>query len=119
MLRNLSGVLMLGMAATAIGVAGAFMHEWRRPLGLILALSATAAVVYVSRWWLTNRLGMTVVAALWLVPVLVLSGRRPEGDVVIQANIPGLVLIFGGAVILAIGLGMGSLPARMPRFDEL
>lgn len=107
----------LAVVAAAVGLAGAFMHQWEKPAGVFLSLAALIGVLYLSRRWLRSRLGIGIVAIAWLTPVIVFAAQRPEGDVVIQADVPGLVLIFGGAAALGIGLGMGSGPGKMRRFD--
>lgn len=107
-LRQLALVVFLAVIGLVTGVSGAFVHSLARPLGLALAIGAVVALMHVCRHVLRSRVGMAVVAVLWLAPVLVLSGSRPEGDVVVQGDIPGLMLIFGGAAALGISLGMGT-----------
>jgi hypothetical protein len=73
---------------------------------------------------LRSKLAALTPGLAWMVPTLVLSAERPEGDLVIAANAPGYVYIFGGtavvllAVLLAPSAGGSWLlrptPSRIP-----
>lgn len=111
--REVAFVVVLALVGLVTGIAAAFVHSMARPMGLALAIGAVVALMHVCRQVLRSRIGMAVVAVLWLTPVLVLSGSRPGGDVVVQGDIQGLMLIFGGAATLGIGLGMGTRVGRI------
>lgn len=102
--------------AAIVGLCGAFVHHWASPVGLFLALGALAGMMYLGRQWLRSRVTLGIMALAWLAPIITMASERPEGDLVIQADIPGLVLIFGGASTLAISLGMGTAAGKLRRF---
>ena len=91
-----------------VGGAGSFVQHadlGEVPVGLIGALAATVlAVVAADR---LDRSGVPpVVAALgWLVAVLPLSGRRPEGDVVVPGDVAGFVWAYAG-IALVVGTAL-------------
>jgi hypothetical protein len=109
-------VIVLMVVAALVGVSGAFMHHWARPLGIFLAIGAVVGVMYIGRRWLRSRAGLGAVALAWVAPILVFAAERPEGDLVIQADAPGLVLIFGGVAALGVSLGMGTTTGKLRRF---
>ncbi|NED98073.1 hypothetical protein G1H11_22500 [Phytoactinopolyspora alkaliphila] len=98
---------LLAIAAVAVAVAGAFMHRWASPVGLILAVGAGTGVCVLARHAARSRVGIGVVAGAWLTAVLLLAQPRPAGDVVIAGDPAGLVFLLGGASAVAVTLGMG------------
>ncbi|WP_129667148.1 DUF6113 family protein [Phytoactinopolyspora endophytica] len=106
----LHATLLGALAAVAVvtAVAGAFVHRWAGGVGIFLAVGAAVSVCVLARRAARSRLGIAVVGLCWLVPVLVLAQERPAGDVVIAADTTGLVFLFGGAIGLAVTLGMGT-----------
>lgn len=98
----------LAVAAVAVALAGAFVHRWASPAGLLLAVAGAAAVAVLARAWARSRVGMGVVALLWLVPVLVLAQSPIGGDRVVNGDTAGVLFLFGGAVSHALALGMGA-----------
>lgn len=108
------GVAGMGVVAFVAAVAGAFVHRWATPAGLLLAVGGAVGVGILARVCARSRVGLVVIAMLWLVPVIVL-GQTPAGeDRVILGDEAGLVFLFGGTVGLAIVLGWG-VEARSTR----
>jgi hypothetical protein len=78
------------------------------PVGLAAALAATvAAVVVADGLDRLDRSGVPpVMTALgWLVAVVPLSGRRPEGDVVVPGDVEGFVWAYAG-IALVVGTAL-------------
>ena len=75
-----------------------------------------AAAYLLAGWLLRNRLAVLAPGAGWLVPVLVLSVPRPEGDLVVAANLAGYVFLLGGSVLIGLGV---ALPVREPGADAI
>ena len=100
------GLTVLGAVT---GTVGAFLQGYSFelggtgvPVGILLALLATLAAFVHARAVTGSRLGVLGPGIGWVVAVLVLSTRRPEGDLVVPATVPGYVYLLGGAV--AVGL---------------
>lgn len=112
----------LTLSAVAVAVAGAFMHAATArpggvpvPYGLVLALLGLAALLWLAHLGSRSRLGLVVVAAGWLLPVVALSLSRPAGDVVITGNARGLTFLFGGVVLVGLAVG---IPVRPQPSDD-
>lgn len=99
------------LAGAVAGLLGSFLHPLtvaRLPVGLLLALALTAAVV-VTAGLLLGRPGSAAAALGWLAVVLVLASQRPEGDLVVPASGLGYTWLLGGTVL---ALGCVALPYR-------
>ena len=98
-LRHL-GCLLLGVAV-ALGTVA--VHRSVFPLGLLLGLGATFAVV---GWLLRfgDRRLTASYAAGWLAVFVLLLLGRPEGDYVLAADLDGYTLIAGAFVMVAVGV---------------
>lgn len=108
------GVAGLGVVAVVVAVAGAFVHRWNNPAGIVLAVGAAVSLGVLARVCARSRAGLAVVALLWLAPVLWLSQTPPGDDRVILGDEAGLVFLFGGTTGLAVVLGRG-VEARSAR----
>ncbi len=97
----------LGLVAVAVAVAGSYLHRWASPAGIVLAVGGAVGVGILARVCARSRFGLAVIAMLWVVPVLVLSGQPAGADRVILNDEHGLVFLFGGTVGLAVVLGRG------------
>ena len=92
-MRSLGKVSLLVALAVAGGVAGlvgSFVHDVSTdvlgvglPSGLLLALGLAASAFVLAGWALRNRLAVLAPGMGWLVPVLVMSVPRAEGDLVV------------------------------------
>ncbi|PSL01836.1 hypothetical protein CLV30_11275 [Haloactinopolyspora alba] len=102
------GVFLLAVVAAVVAVAGAFVHMWASPAGLVLAVGGAAGVAVLARACARTRAGGGVVAVAWLAPTLVLAQHSPGDDLVITGEPVGLVFLFGGSVSHAVALGLGA-----------
>ena len=106
------------VAGVAAGVLGSFVHALDLaglPLGLLVALALSASVVLTAA--LAAGRGVSAAAALgWLGAVLVLSGQRPEGDLVVANTVAGQVWLFAGTALVgaAVVVPLGRLLAAAP-----
>lgn len=107
----------LAVGALAVGVAGAFLHGWAKPLGMVLAVGAVVGLMVLCRRGLHSRVAIAVVALAWLAPVIALAQQRPEGDVVIPGDELGLIFLFGGVLCLGVTLGIGSSAGKVRGFE--
>jgi drug/metabolite transporter (DMT)-like permease len=104
-----------GALGLLVGGAGSFVqHERVRgvPLGLLAALVATVLVVVLAGLLDRSRLPPLFAALGWLAAVLPLSGRRPEGDLVVAGDTPGFVWAYAG---MALVLGTALVVATRAR----
>jgi hypothetical protein len=115
--------LLLHAPVAAMGVVagglGSFVHPLRLaglPLGLACALALSAAAFVTGGMAVGRRSGAAAAAVGWLVPVLVLSAPRPEGDLVVTGSALGYTWMVGGmlAAGLAIAWPYGPGPPGAP-----
>jgi hypothetical protein len=105
--RLLAGVAALPAGAVA-GLLGSFAHRYAPyglPAGLCLAVGLTAAVYATAGLGTRSRLVVGAAVAGWLLAVLPLTVRRPEGDLVVAQSWLGLVWLFGGVLLAGLALG--------------
>lgn len=108
---RVAGVLATVLVAGAAGAVTGFVHRVavdvrgaQVPVGLLAGLAALAGLVLLARAVGRSRLAVVLVAAAYTAPVLVLSQRRPEGDLVVGEDAWGLSLIGGVALIATVGV---------------
>jgi hypothetical protein len=97
----------LAVLGVLLGVIGSFQFSWEIaniPVAAVILCLVNLAVFRTAGWAVESRLGAVVPSVLWIIIVLVLSSRRPEGDLVVTGTIPGYVYIFGGAVAALIAI---------------
>jgi hypothetical protein len=86
-------------AGAAAAVAGAFWQAatWRgQPVGVIVVLAGTTAVVLFIGSLSGHRGAATVATFAWIATALWLSMPRPDGDVIVAAGWTGYSWLFGG-----------------------
>lgn len=106
---------MLVMLGFMLGVIGSFEFSWTFGGIPVAALALTAinfAVFRLAGWAMHGKLGAVVAAVPWMIVTVVLSGRRPEGDLVVTGTLAGYVYIFGGSIaaVIAVAWTRSSRP---------
>ncbi|KAA1426032.1 hypothetical protein [Nocardioides antri] len=111
--RAAVAVLALVGGAT-IGCAAVVLHRYW--WGLLLGVAATAALLVAipGGWW--RRLPF---ALGWVAAVLVLTGERPEGDLLVTQTATGYLLLAAGLGVLLGGVvGLRRHPAADPSIND-
>ncbi|MEU9845608.1 DUF6113 family protein [Actinomadura sp. NPDC048032] len=106
----------LGVLGGVFGVVGSFAQDWSVgpvPLTALVLVALVFVMTWASGKAMGGRLGAFVPALLWGVVVFVLQMRRPEGDLVVSATLPGYLFVIGGMVAAVVGI-MLVPPARPP-----
>ncbi|MEU4822785.1 DUF6113 family protein [Actinomadura sp. NPDC023710] len=106
----------LGVLGGVFGVFGSFAQDWTLgavPLVALVLVALVFAMAWASGKAMGGRLGALIPALVWGVVVFILQMRRPEGDLVVPATLPGYVFVIGGMVAAVIGI-MLVPPARPP-----
>ena len=104
----------MGIAA---GVLGSFVHPviaWHLPVGLLCALALSGAVFVAAGLAVRSRSGAAAAAAGWLLPVLLFSSPRPEGDLVVPGDALGYAWLFGGVVVAGLAIAWPYAPYSPP-----
>lgn len=116
---------LLALAGLAEGVLGPFVHAltWHAgpvavPVGWGLALATLAALLEAARSVARTRVGVSTVAAAWLIPVLVFAAGRPEGDIVLAGNLTGGSFVLVGVVVIGVQIGRSVRIATRLRSSE-
>jgi hypothetical protein len=119
-LLRVLGVVVLALAGVVAGAAGVVVSRDSAvvagvtvPYGLVLAL-ATALLLFMTSRREGGVPGAVAAALGWLLPVVVLMWPRPEGDVVVSADVTGLVFVVVGVA----AAGWGIARARRDRDDR-
>lgn len=123
---RLLALVVLAAIGSVTGILGSFVHDVSYdllgigvPVGLLLALALAAVGYALAGWVLQNRLAVLAPGAGWLVPVLVMSVPRPEGDLVVAANPTGYAFLLGGSVLIGLSVAMpyGGRAERSVAYD--
>ncbi|MFG2911803.1 DUF6113 family protein [Kitasatospora sp. NPDC048298] len=101
------------LLGVAVSVCGSFVQALWPPVGVLLALAATAATFYAGLRVTGTRLGAGAPAAGWFLAMLLLIVPRPEGDNVLWSNATSLAWLFAGSVL---GVICATLPTRTSWF---
>jgi hypothetical protein len=111
----------LCIAGFAAAIAGAFVHPATSrivamdvPYGVAIALAGLAAVMVLAHASVPSRADKIIVAVTWLAPVFVLSQGRSAGDLVVGADLRGVVFLYGGVLLVGVFVG---LPVARPTHD--
>jgi uncharacterized protein DUF6113 len=109
----------LAILGFCVGVAGSFVQamdayagEVRVPWGVVLAIASTAALLMVARAAAVSRWPVGLAMVGWLCGVIPFTFQRPEGDLVIQSGVAGLVFLAAGVVLTGVGLGLSAPSAK-------
>ncbi|MDX2559561.1 DUF6113 family protein [Streptomyces sp. TX20-6-3] len=106
-----AGLVVLGVL---VGTAGALVQAAWLPVGLILALLATAALFYGGLRATETQTGVVAGGVGWLVAVILLSLGRPEGDGAFGGGVGELLYLFGGMAIAVMCTTLARLPRPIP-----
>jgi hypothetical protein len=96
-----------------VGAGGSFFQAHtvrlgiRWPVGALFSLLVLGALAFSAALLARSRIGLGMVTAGWLLGVFVFTYGRPEGDVIIAADLPGYLYLFGGVIVLA---ALATLP---------
>ena len=91
------------------GLLGSFVHgsaAYGVPVGLLTALGLSLSVFSVAGLAARSRGPTALAVAGWMLMVLVLSLRRPEGDLVVPATLLGYLWLLGGMATAAAALSV-------------
>jgi hypothetical protein len=97
----------LAVLGVLLGVIGSFEFSWQFgsvPVAAIFLSLVNLAAFRAAGWAMESKLGAVVPAVLWMIILVVLSSRRPEGDLVVTGTTPGYVYMFGGAVAALVAI---------------
>ncbi|MFI8518600.1 DUF6113 family protein [Streptomyces sp. NPDC085481] len=97
-----------------VGAAGSLVQAAWFPLGLVLALLASAAVFYGGRIATGNQLGVAASGGGWLVAIVLLSFGRPEGDGLFGGGLGEMVFLLGGMAVAVMCATMSRLSRPAP-----
>ncbi|MFE6065150.1 DUF6113 family protein [Streptomyces sp. NPDC056525] len=104
----------LAVLGALVGTAGALVQAAWLPVGLILALLATAALFYGGLRATETQVGVVAGGLGWLLAVILLSFGRPEGDGVFGGGVGELLFLFGGMAIAVMCTTLARLPRPIP-----
>lgn len=115
-LRLAAGVL-IALAAVGLAVLECFLVPLRigsvpAPVVVPLAMAGNVGLARLAGRWTGSVAGAAVPPVLWLAVVVVLALPRPEGDLIVQGTLTGLVFLFAGAVAGAYGVA-AEIPRRV------
>ncbi|HEX6471341.1 MAG TPA: DUF6113 family protein [Streptosporangiaceae bacterium] len=91
----------LAVGGAMLGVAGSFYQGIDAgPVPLLAIVFAALNLIgfRLSGWAMGTRLGAVAPTVGWLVVVIFMSSRRPEGDLVISGSAAGYIYLLGGTV---------------------
>lgn len=97
----------------AVSVCGSFVQALWPPVGVVLALGASAATFYAGLRVTGTRLGAVLPAAGWFAALIILIMPRPEGDTVLWPGDTSLAWMFAGSIL---GVICATLPTRASWF---
>ncbi len=96
MIRSIFSILFGG----GVGVSGVFLHNSYRPLGLIVSLIALLLGAYLVREMYCSRLNSWLYLAGWVFVIIRASSIGNGGEILIEANLFGNLLVLLGAALL-------------------
>ena len=87
-----------------VGISGTFLHNSYRPFGLIVSLLALVLGLRLMQNMYRSKFLLSLFACGWIFIVVRASTLGNGGEVLIEANLYGNLLVFGGVGLLVIGL---------------
>lgn len=97
----------LAVLGVVLGVFGSFEFSWQVgavPVAAIALSLVNLAIFRGAGWAMESKLGAVVPAVLWMIVLVLLSSRRPEGDLVVTGTTAGYTYMFGGAVAALVAI---------------
>ncbi|MFJ7245526.1 DUF6113 family protein [Kitasatospora sp. NPDC098652] len=110
---RIAAYVLFFLLGIAVSVCGSFVQALWPPVGVLLALAATAATFYAGLRVTGTKLGAAVPAGGWFMAMLLLMVPRPEGDNVLWSNATSLAWLFVGSIL---GVICATLPTRTSWF---
>ncbi|WP_223241918.1 DUF6113 family protein [Streptomyces sp. CBMA123] len=110
---RIAAYVLFFLLGVAVSVCGSFVQALWPPVGVLLALAATAATFYAGLRVTGTRLGAAMPAAGWFLAMLLMMVPRPEGDNVLWSNATSLAWLFVGSIL---GVICATLPTRTSWF---
>lgn len=97
--RRAAVAVLILLGGAAVGCCAVVLHRYWWGLALGLASAASLLVALPGGWW--RRLPF---ALGWVAAVLVLSGERSEGDLLVTTSVSGYLLLASGVAVLMGGV---------------
>lgn len=86
----------------AVGISGTFLHNSYHPLGIVVALFAIWFGARLTRNMYQSRVTNLLFALGWFLVIIRGSTLGNGGEILIEANLYGNLLVFGGAALLTL-----------------
>ena len=96
MIRSIISILF----GAGVGVSGVFLHNSYRPIGLIVSLIALLLGAYLVREMYRSRLNSWLYLAGWVLVIIRASSIGNGGEILIEADLFGNLLVLLGAALL-------------------
>ena len=96
MIRSIISILF----GAGVGVSGVFLHNGYRPFGLIVSLIALLLGAYLVREMYRSRLNSWLYLAGWVLVIIRASSIGNGGEILIEADLFGNLLVLLGAALL-------------------
>ena len=108
MLKRAVNVLASGILGALVATVGAGAHRAAGYLGIGLVLALVASAAIFAKTW-ASWAGFIAFASVWAAATMFYGGKGPGDSVLVSADLKGQLLIYGGAVLIAV-------TAAVPRF---
>ncbi|GAA4608314.1 hypothetical protein GCM10023195_32480 [Actinoallomurus liliacearum] len=95
------------------GVITSFQFSWTLagfPVAAVLLSLVEFAAFRLAGWAMESKVGVATLAVPWLIVVVLLSSRRPEGDLIVTGTTAGYVFIFGGSIAAVVAVAVTRSP---------
>ncbi|MBO1413696.1 DUF6113 family protein [Streptomyces sp. FH025] len=109
LVARIAAYVLFFLLGVAVSVCGSFVQALWPPVGVLVALAATAATFYAGLRITGTRLGAAMPAGGWFLAMMLMMVPRPEGDNVLWSNATSLAWLFAGSVL---GVICATLPTR-------
>lgn len=96
MIRSVVSILF----GAGVGVSGVFLHNSYRPFGLAFSLIALLLGGYLVREMYRSRLNSWLFLLGWVLVIIRGSTIGNGGEILIEANLYGNLLVLGGAALI-------------------